>query len=295
MSGLLRPCAVSGERNAKYRTEVIHQKIGQLGLTAVQLGANASVKVRPEKDITLLQIPIRGAFGSVKRCGDVEDYAEGGFAQLIDPATPLDLQFRDQTRMLIVNLGSDQLDAFGGNEAVSRVREGHRIALASPEGRRLSRFAQFLLSELEAGPVDDDCLALGQSLEQATIALIGSSLSQREGPIPANQSSDLIQRAERFMREHLDQPLTPRCIADALGLSPRTLHRVFQTERMSTPLRALKEIRLDRAHRELATGQVADGMTDLAIRCGFNHMGLFAADYRRRFGCTPSQTLRGRI
>jgi AraC-like DNA-binding protein len=31
----------------------------------------------------------------------------------------------------------------------------------------------------------------------------------------------------------------------------------------------------------------------VALRWGFTHYGRFAAQYRQRFGCSPSQTLRG--
>lgn len=33
-------------------------------------------------------------------------------------------------------------------------------------------------------------------------------------------------------------------------------------------------------------------VTDVALEHGFVHMGRFAAQYRQRFGCTPSRTLR---
>ena len=41
----------------------------------------------------------------------------------------------------------------------------------------------------------------------------------------------------------------------------------------------------------LVLGRLA-GLTDLALRWGFSHLGRFAQDYRRAFGEPPSRTLR---
>jgi AraC-like DNA-binding protein len=55
----------------------------------------------------------------------------------------------------------------------------------------------------------------------------------------------------------------------------------------------LRERRLDRAHVQLAEASAGSlRVTDVALRCGFQHLSEFAARYRERFGCLPSQTLR---
>ncbi|HBJ67141.1 MAG TPA: DNA-binding protein, partial [Alcaligenes faecalis] len=33
-------------------------------------------------------------------------------------------------------------------------------------------------------------------------------------------------------------------------------------------------------------------VSEIALRCGFNHFGRFCADYKSRFGRSPSQDLR---
>jgi AraC family ethanolamine operon transcriptional activator len=55
-------------------------------------------------------------------------------------------------------------------------------------------------------------------------------------------------------------------------------------------MRWLREVRLQGAHADLSR---ADGsVADIALRWGFAHFGRFAAEYARRFGRSPSQTLR---
>lgn len=298
MSSLLRPCRAEERRGARYRTEVLHERMGSLGLTAVRIGGHARIRVAPDRSLSLLQIPIAGAFASHLARQDSERYAAGACAQLVDASAPLELDFDEATRMLIIDLTPAQIEAFGGAAAVRAGRGQRRVSLETTGGARLMRVARFVLAEIEAGPLGEAAADLGRGLEQAMIAAIGGALDA-ETPAPrpreAAAATGPLARAERFMREHLDQPLTPAEIAAAAGLSPRSLHRLFRAHRGATPLAAFKEMRLERVHAEILSGRCPpNGLTALAMDWGFNHAGLFAADYRRKFGRAPSETLRER-
>jgi AraC-like DNA-binding protein len=54
----------------------------------------------------------------------------------------------------------------------------------------------------------------------------------------------------------------------------------------------LRERRFEaaRAALEAATPE-RETVTDIALRHGFSHLGRFSAEYRRRFGERPSETL----
>ena len=53
----------------------------------------------------------------------------------------------------------------------------------------------------------------------------------------------------------------------------------------------LRAARFERARDELRRSEPEATVTDVATRWGFDHMGRFAVEYRRRFGESPSQTL----
>ena len=60
------------------------------------------------------------------------------------------------------------------------------------------------------------------------------------------------------------------------------------------PIAWLKRLRLDRAHADHEAADPASvTVTEIAAKWGFLHQGKFAAQYRARFGATPSETLRG--
>jgi AraC-like DNA-binding protein len=56
----------------------------------------------------------------------------------------------------------------------------------------------------------------------------------------------------------------------------------------------LRNRRLERAHEELTDVLPSDGVTvtDIAERWGFTHLSSFATLYRKRWGESPSETLR---
>lgn len=98
--------------------------------------------------------------------------------------------------------------------------------------------------------------------------------------------------AERHLREHARSAPTLTELAQAAGVSVRTLGQAFRAHRGCTPMQALREARLHGVHAELLTA--APGSTtvrDIATGWGYAHMGLFAAAYKRRFGQGPAQTL----
>lgn len=292
MSDLLRPCRVRGQARRGYRTEILHQRVNGLGLTAVRLGAPASVRVAPDRAISLLQIPVGGTFLARSGRRGEESFRSGLEAQVVDAPTGLDLDFSQDSRMLIVDLSAPQIAAL----ACGPLPSGS-LSLATPEGAQLWRLAQYLLTELESGVlVGDSPLALG--LEQSLTGAIARALKAH---MPAaarsqdtrSQSDRMLLRAEAFMASHLDQVIDPAAIAQAVGTSVRSLHRLMREKRGTTPLAALKEMRLQRVRAEIEAGLCPpNGITDLALRFGFNHLGAFATDFRRRFGAPPSELSR---
>jgi AraC-like DNA-binding protein len=122
---------------------------------------------------------------------------------------------------------------------------------------------------------------------------------------PSNYSEQLahptnraIRRAVRrscdYIERNLSEPLTVQMIADAAGISVRTLQNQFMEDLRQTPTAYVKNRRLERVRADLADARPGSGVTvtDIASRWGFTHLGRFSVTYRSRFGETPSQTLR---
>jgi AraC-like DNA-binding protein len=85
-------------------------------------------------------------------------------------------------------------------------------------------------------------------------------------------------------------------IALAARLSPRGLQAAFSRHLDTTPLAYLRSVRMERAHRDLQSADPDDDMnaaTSVA-RLRIDPSWRFAIAYRRRFGASPSETLRSR-
>jgi AraC-like DNA-binding protein len=103
-----------------------------------------------------------------------------------------------------------------------------------------------------------------------------------------------VRRAEEYMASRLDQPVSLAELCQQVGVSARTLQAAFLQHRGEGPMVFWRHARLDRVHQLLRSGEVPPGaapVADVAARHGFLHAGRFAADYRQRFGESPSQTL----
>ena len=101
-----------------------------------------------------------------------------------------------------------------------------------------------------------------------------------------------VRRALDAMRGNAGHDWSVAELAEAAGLSSRTLQRQFRVSLGKAPRAALRDVRFENARRELLQGLPDTRVMDVALRCGFPHCGRFSVEYRRRFGETPSQTLK---
>ncbi len=135
---------------------------------------------------------------------------------------------------------------------------------------------------------------LGWLVSSAVLACFPNSTLDAESPPYAADTPQPLRRALTFIDEHAGDAITLNQIAVAAHLSPRGLQATFRRHLDTTPLARLRSVRMERAHRDLQNAEPGNtSVAALAARWGFTHLGRFAVDYRRRYGSSPSQTLRG--
>jgi AraC-like DNA-binding protein/tetratricopeptide (TPR) repeat protein len=101
-----------------------------------------------------------------------------------------------------------------------------------------------------------------------------------------------VRRALDAMHANIGHRWTVRELARIAGTSERSLQRQFLAFVGKPPRAVLQDIGYERARRELMQGLGCERVMDVAGRCGFQHFGRFSVEYRRRYGETPSQTLK---
>jgi transcriptional regulator GlxA family with amidase domain len=76
------------------------------------------------------------------------------------------------------------------------------------------------------------------------------------------------------------------------GASVRSLCLAFRAHYNCSPMDFVRQVRLDAARAALQSAAPGAQVTDIALACGFGHLGRFAAVYRECYGESPQQTLR---
>ena len=104
-----------------------------------------------------------------------------------------------------------------------------------------------------------------------------------------------LRRAKEYVHANLGRALSSAEIARHACVCPRTLEAVFKRHGEPPPLAYARGARLQALHDTLRVARHegrSPQITELAFSYGFLHMGRFAAQYKARFGCSPSETLK---
>lgn len=109
-----------------------------------------------------------------------------------------------------------------------------------------------------------------------------------ERPSPGHEL--LLSRIKRDIRENLDDTtLSVATIAEAHGISPRTLGRLFASEG-TTVMRWIWSQRLCESYRALSGGSVRQ-VTEAAFTFGFKDSTHFSRAFKKQFKISPSELL----
>jgi AraC-like DNA-binding protein/tetratricopeptide (TPR) repeat protein len=101
-----------------------------------------------------------------------------------------------------------------------------------------------------------------------------------------------VRKAIEWLEAEPARPWRLGDLAAACGVAPRTLQKHFRRFAGHAPLVFLRELRFGRARQELLRASHTASVTEIATRLGFGHLGRFATEYHRRYGESPSATLR---
>jgi AraC-like DNA-binding protein len=225
----------------------------------------------------------------------------GCYGAILPPDDPVTASWRSEYgRVKIVMIEKsaleDELAVMLGRGLDRPLRFDLQIDLAT-SGAALRRSLSILTSELEEpeGPLATPQIAarLGRVLMAGLLVSCRHNYSE-ELAAPADS------RRPRAIREALaaieDDPTGLRTvsqIAKVSGLSVRALEEGFQRHVGVSPMRHLRRTRLAGAHAALLAADAEQTTaTAVAHAWGFLNYGRFAAEYRKLYGRSPSETLK---
>lgn len=109
---------------------------------------------------------------------------------------------------------------------------------------------------------------------------------------PRAAGRSVVERIEAFIEANWSRPIDLEELAAVANVGVRTVFREFARAGRGSPAQFVKRVRLQRAAELLRSPAAGTTVTSVALRCGFQNIGRFAADYVRLHGELPSETLR---
>ncbi|MCQ4079134.1 AraC family transcriptional regulator [Streptomyces sp. RB6PN25] len=300
---------VSGRVLVPHRVEALGRMSSNARLNAASLGSITLAYLRYESDMRLeapttearyfFTVPLTGKAEGVRGKGEVASSARcSGLAYQADDRGVITLS-PDYT-MFFLRIERPalerQLEGLLGRDVVAPLRFEFAMDLSQPPLRRWVNSVGLLRSELELGPEVDQAPLLRNRIEELVIMglLLGQPHNYAEllhnSHHPARPRT--VKRAIDVIEQQPERPWSLADLARVTGVSGRTLQEGFQRYVDMTPTAYLRDVRLQRVHADLTQAASHTCVSETAYRWGFSHLGRFASAYRRKFGESPSETLR---
>lgn len=160
-------------------------------------------------------------------------------------------------------------------------------AFVSALDERVTGSVVRLIRALE-DPLEREVVAPLVMEELVFLLLRSEAASFVRGAVREGDSS--IQEAMRYMRENATRALSVEQVARHVGMSGSHFAHRFSAIARVTPMRFLKQVRLEAA-RELMLGRSVRA-SDAALQVGYESASHFTRDFKQAFGSAPGEYVR---
>ncbi len=226
--------------------------------------------------------------------------ADDRYGGMISENQQIKVKVMPGTRLLCFNVKNEVLrnvsTAITGRSNLSDIRFEPQFDLARPQAISLVAQLKTFATEINRQGGLAESPAAVASIEHAmmTLMLYGlkNNLSDEIHKPGRNAGLHKVQLVEEYMNSNAEQPIDMQTIAQVTGHSVNSIFRAFQKYRDYTPMQFLRSVRLDRVRERLLLSQTNVSVSNVAIEYGFTHLGRFSLAYKRRYGESPSDTVR---
>lgn len=292
IASVLQPHRLNPTRSARrIRSHMDFVRFGGTVIGALDFGDEMDVVVDEMDDYYLFVCSLRG-HAEVQSMGERTSIGRDRGAVCI-PGAGFSGRFSPDCEQFFMRVDRGTLAAHTG---VDLMRFDARLDLNSPA--LAPWLAQFRLlasqPELVALAQRDERVAVELERLLLSLLLCGQPHQAAHDAPAAGIAPAVVRRAEAWIEAHACEPIRLADIAAAVDVPVRTLLDGFHRFRAASPMQLVKQYRLEHARQRLLQSTEAARIADIALDCGFAHLGRFAQTYRQQFGESPSETLRRR-
>lgn len=245
-----------------------------------------------------LCVPVAGSL--VTTADDTDDVVSGTEPAVISPGSRIDARYgRDGIVLRTVQFDADlamaELSALLGRTVATPPRFGFAVRPGSSAAIR--RAVEILYDELRAATPLAQEPALADRLSRTVVcSLLLDQAHSRSAELRSGSYAEGPRTIRALLAEVDPEPLRFATVGDlaaTAGLSVRALQDGFRRHVGVPPMQYLRQARLTKAHEALLSADpTLTTATAVAHHWGFAHYGRFAAEYRARYGVSPTSTLR---
>jgi AraC-like DNA-binding protein len=299
-------CGVFAPHRLTYRTrrrllDFRHRgaKVGEVEFNVMGYGGEIMVSAPDWPDFYLVQFMLEGSCQVIQE-GHTYDMRPGAVA-VVNPGRPFTKVWSEAGRQLLLRIDRGLLErefrAWSGQDHHARIDFNQTRTVLMRDVGALTHVVRMLCEVLgDEGAALDHPFVRNRVVATLASALLLELPHNHRDALEVGESTiapACVRRAERFMEDNATNAVGLSDVAAATGVSVRSLQMAFRRFRDTTPMARLRALRLELVREELARG-TRDGttVTSVAVAHGFGSPGRFAADYRARFGESPSETLR---
>lgn len=165
-------------------------------------------------------------------------------------------------------------------------------SLHSSQASDLRRGLRRLKSLTEINNCIFQPITVMEQLEAHVVPRLIEALSGRPLPLSTGKfgGHQALGGLLALIHNNLDAPPSVNELADSCGVTPRTVQLLFSRHIGLSPKAYINMKRLNGSRRVLASSKGEVGrVSEAANSMGFWHMGQFSRDFKRLFGCCPSE------
>lgn len=273
-----------------FRARVIQKPIGNIGVGDIAAPGllyerTSSDLSRTPSDEFLASLLVEGS-ASIEQSGRHTTQKVGDIV-LYDTARAFKYSFSSDYRIILLKIPRKQM--------LCRLSDAERLTAIALDGQSsmgalaaaVIRGAANIDAELEP------CAAskLAASVVDIFAASVETEFRGAKGML--ERHGNVLQRAKDYIEANLsDSELDVEKVSDAIGVSRRTLNRIFAAHG-TTAARWLWQKRLEASHMSLTEGR-AQHIADVAVSCGFSDFSHFSRAFKKTYGIAPNTLVKRR-